>query len=170
MERALWREDGSAVLNCCWLSPEQSFLGSSPAGLITIFYSLRFKTLSTWRTRSTNLYPPVRGWPSHSPRHWVSFSPPPTTSRTTEEVSKTPPHWLLTRTATSRSQSYFTTGGLKSISSSWCQDRWGSQPELTSPAFNILARTVQKTPFATVTPLLRSCQLEWPRDRYWDIA
>jgi hypothetical protein len=41
--RSLWREDGSVVYNCCWPSPAQSS-GASPAGLITIFYCLRFKT------------------------------------------------------------------------------------------------------------------------------
>jgi hypothetical protein len=34
--RPLWREDGSAVYNCCWPSPRQSFLGISPTGLTTI--------------------------------------------------------------------------------------------------------------------------------------
>jgi hypothetical protein len=37
-------EDGSIVYNCCWLSPAQPFLLPSPAGLKTIFYSLRFET------------------------------------------------------------------------------------------------------------------------------
>jgi hypothetical protein len=49
--RYLWREDGSVVYNCCWFSPVQSFLGPSPAGLVTIFYFLRFKTPPTWRAR-----------------------------------------------------------------------------------------------------------------------
>jgi hypothetical protein len=57
--RSLWREDGSVVYNCCWLSPAQSFLGPSPVGLETIFYCLRF------------------GLP---------FSSPPTTRRATVEV------------------------------------------------------------------------------------
>jgi hypothetical protein len=42
--RSLWRENGSADYNCCWSSPAQSFLGPSPAGLVTIFYCLRFET------------------------------------------------------------------------------------------------------------------------------
>jgi hypothetical protein len=41
---SLWREDGSAVYNCCWSSSAQSFSGPSPVGLVTIFYSPRFKT------------------------------------------------------------------------------------------------------------------------------
>jgi hypothetical protein len=42
--RALWREDGSVVYNCCRSSPAQSFSGPSPVGLSTIFYCLRFDT------------------------------------------------------------------------------------------------------------------------------
>jgi hypothetical protein len=42
VERSLWREDWSVVYNCCWYSPAQSF--SSPVGLVTIFYCLRFET------------------------------------------------------------------------------------------------------------------------------
>jgi hypothetical protein len=50
--RSVWRENGSPVYNCCWSSPAQSFLGLSPAGLMTIFYCLGFETPPTWRTRS----------------------------------------------------------------------------------------------------------------------
>jgi hypothetical protein len=71
--RSLWREDGSIVYNCCWPSPVQSFSGPSPAGLMTIFYCLRFETPPTCRARSSYLYPPGTGWPSHTPRHWVPF-------------------------------------------------------------------------------------------------
>jgi hypothetical protein len=42
--RPLWREDGSAVCNCYWPSPMQSFSGPSPVGLVAIFYCLRFET------------------------------------------------------------------------------------------------------------------------------
>jgi hypothetical protein len=42
--RSLWREDGSVVYNCCWSSPAQSFSGSSPEEVATIFYCLRFET------------------------------------------------------------------------------------------------------------------------------
>jgi hypothetical protein len=42
--RSLWRENGCSVYNCCWSSPEQSFLGPSPAGLVTMFYCLKFGT------------------------------------------------------------------------------------------------------------------------------
>jgi hypothetical protein len=84
--RSLWRENGSAVYTCCWSSPAQSFLGPSPAGLVTIFYCLRFETPPAWRVRSPYLYPPRKGWPGYTPRHWVPFSSPPTTRRATMEV------------------------------------------------------------------------------------
>jgi hypothetical protein len=82
----LWRENGSVVYNCCLPSPAQSFSGSNPAGLMTTFYCLRFETPPTWRSRSPYLYPPGTGWPSYTPRHWVPFSSPPSTSRATAEV------------------------------------------------------------------------------------
>jgi hypothetical protein len=41
--RSLWREDGSVIYNCSWSSPEESFSGPSPVGLMTIFYCLRFE-------------------------------------------------------------------------------------------------------------------------------
>jgi hypothetical protein len=84
--RPLRREDGSVVYNCCWASPAQSFSGWSSTGLMTIIYCLRLKTVPTWRARSPYLYPPVTGWPSYTPRHWVPFSSPPTTRRATVEV------------------------------------------------------------------------------------
>jgi hypothetical protein len=82
---SIWRENGSAVYNCCWSSPAQSFLGLSPAGLVTLFYYLRFETPPTWRARSY-LYPLGIVWPSYTPRHWVPFSSPSTTRRATVEV------------------------------------------------------------------------------------
>jgi hypothetical protein len=42
--RPLWREDGSAVCNCYWSSPAQSFSGPSPVGLVAVFYTLTFDT------------------------------------------------------------------------------------------------------------------------------
>jgi hypothetical protein len=57
-----------------------------PQGLKTIFYTLRFETLPTWRVRSPYLYPEGTGWPSYTPRHWVTFSSPPTTHRAMVEV------------------------------------------------------------------------------------
>jgi hypothetical protein len=42
--RSLWRENGSAVCSCDWLSPAQSFSVPSPLRLVAIFYCLRFQT------------------------------------------------------------------------------------------------------------------------------
>jgi hypothetical protein len=41
--RSLWREE-SAVCNCCWPLPAQSFSGPSPLGLAAIFCCLKFET------------------------------------------------------------------------------------------------------------------------------
>jgi hypothetical protein len=46
----------------------------------------RFETPPTWTARSSYLYPPGGGWLNFPPRHWVPFSSPPTTLRTTMEV------------------------------------------------------------------------------------
>jgi hypothetical protein len=59
-----------------------------PSRLMTIFYCLRFETLSTWRARSPYLYLPGTGCPSYIPRYWVPFSSPPTPHRATVEVLK----------------------------------------------------------------------------------
>jgi hypothetical protein len=82
----LWREDGSVVYNYCWPSPMQSFSSPSSAGLMTIFYFLRFETPPTWRVRSLYLNPPETGWPSYTPRHCFPFSLSPTSHRATVEV------------------------------------------------------------------------------------
>jgi hypothetical protein len=68
---SLWRENGSAVYNCCCTSLVHSFLVPSPAGIVIIFYCLWFETPPTWRARFPYLHPPERGWPSYTPRHWV---------------------------------------------------------------------------------------------------
>jgi hypothetical protein len=66
--RPLWPEDGSIVYNSCWTSPAHSFSGPYPAGLMTIFYCLRFEILPTCRTRSPYLrvYPLGTEWPSYT--------------------------------------------------------------------------------------------------------
>jgi hypothetical protein len=74
-------------------SPAQSFSGPSPAGLMTIFYCLRFETSPTWRARSLYLYPPGTRWPGYTPGHWVPFSSRPTTHRATVEVFKPASTW-----------------------------------------------------------------------------
>jgi hypothetical protein len=104
----LWRENGSTVYKWWWSTPMQSFLGPSPAGLVTIFYCLRFETTSTWRARSPYLYPPGTGWPSYTPRHWVSFSSLPTTRRATVEVFKSASTWGC---PLSKSRSHIATDG-----------------------------------------------------------
>jgi hypothetical protein len=38
MERPLWREVGSLVFSCCWVSPAQSLSALSPAEHMAIFY------------------------------------------------------------------------------------------------------------------------------------
>jgi hypothetical protein len=86
MQHPLWREDGSVVYNCCWSSPAQSFSGQSPAGLMNIFYCLKFETPPTWRTRFPYLYSPGTRWPSYTPRPWVPSSSPPTTHRAMMEA------------------------------------------------------------------------------------
>jgi hypothetical protein len=50
----------------------QSFLGLSPAGLITVFYWLKCETPRTWTSRSQCLYSPGTWWPSYTPMHCVS--------------------------------------------------------------------------------------------------
>jgi hypothetical protein len=87
--RPLWREDESVIYNCCWLSPAQSFSGPSTAGLMTIFYSLRFETTPTWRARSPYLYPPGTEWSTYTPRYWIPFPSPPTIRKATIEVFET---------------------------------------------------------------------------------
>jgi hypothetical protein len=57
--------------NCCRVSPAPSFSGPRPTGLLTIFYSVKFETLPTWRAKSPYLNPPGTGWPSYTSRHWV---------------------------------------------------------------------------------------------------
>jgi hypothetical protein len=68
----LWWENGSVIYNFCWPSPAQSFLGLSPARLMTIFYCLRFDTppnlkgqvpvfTSPWN-RMAQLYPQALGF------------------------------------------------------------------------------------------------------------
>jgi hypothetical protein len=82
----LWRANGSSVYNYCWSSTAQSFLGPSPAGLLTIFYCHRLDTPLAWRARFTYLYSPGTEWPGYNPRHWVPFYSPPTNRNVTLEV------------------------------------------------------------------------------------
>jgi hypothetical protein len=70
------------------LSFTQPFLVLSPAGLMTIFYCLRFETPPTWRARTSCLHSPGTGWLHYIPRHWFPFRLPPTTRRAMVEVFK----------------------------------------------------------------------------------
>jgi hypothetical protein len=49
----------SVNYNCCWPSPEQSFLVPSPTGLMAIFYCPRLETRPIWRARSPYFYIPL---------------------------------------------------------------------------------------------------------------
>jgi hypothetical protein len=79
-------------LHCCWPSPAQSFSGPIFAGLMTIFYCLRFDTPPNWSGRTPHLYPPGARCPSYTPRQWV-FSSPPMTPRATVEVFEPAATW-----------------------------------------------------------------------------
>jgi hypothetical protein len=122
--RPHWWEVWSVVYNCCWLSPSQSFLGPSLAGLMTIFYYLRFNTPPIWRARFPYLYLTGIGWPSYTPRHWVPFLG---LLWLIEMWRGIWTHLHMWKLFTCQSQSYFMTGGLPPISSSWHQaprDSW----------------------------------------------
>jgi hypothetical protein len=97
------RENESVVYNCCWPSPPQSFSCPSPAGLMTIFYCLRFKIPPTWRTRLPYLYPTGTGWPSYTARYSLPFSSPLTTRRATVEVFEPASTRKLSRKSRSKS-------------------------------------------------------------------
>jgi hypothetical protein len=56
MGRPLWREYGSVFYNV-------------QCTIYNKFYCLRFESMSLY------LYPPGRGWPGYTPRHWVWCTP-----------------------------------------------------------------------------------------------
>jgi hypothetical protein len=68
---------------------QRSHSGPSSAGVVTIFYCLKFETPPT-----PYLYPPGTAWPIYTPRHWVPFSSPPTILRATVELFDSPPHGM----------------------------------------------------------------------------
>jgi hypothetical protein len=47
MVRLLWREGGSVIYGCCWVSTELSVLGPSPVELVTILNCLNFESSHT---------------------------------------------------------------------------------------------------------------------------
>jgi hypothetical protein len=63
VRRPFWREAGSAVYNCCWASPAQSFSGPSPAGLLAILYCLRYGTPHAEGEAPGMNMPPEQGGP-----------------------------------------------------------------------------------------------------------
>jgi hypothetical protein len=50
------------------------------------YFTVSFETTPTWKSRSLYLYPPGRGWPSHTHRHWVPFLSPLTTRRAMMDI------------------------------------------------------------------------------------
>jgi hypothetical protein len=80
--------------NCSWPSSAQRFSSPSPAGLMTIFYSLRFET-PPHDGPGTRIYtPPGTRWLRFTPGNWVKLNSPwspPTTLRVTLRYSKLPP-------------------------------------------------------------------------------
>jgi hypothetical protein len=74
-----------------------------------IFYRFRFKTPSTWRARSSYLYPLGIRWSSYNLRHWVPFRRFLRLVGLRRRYSNPPPHGLLTRlTENSRWFSFYT--------------------------------------------------------------
>jgi hypothetical protein len=123
-----WREDGSVVYNCYWSLPAQPFSGQSPEAPMTIFYCLRFETSPNWRARSPYLYPQGRGGPVIPPGSGFPFCCLLRLARQRWRYSNPPPHWI----DYVKSKSYFTTGCLPQISSSWRQAPWDPRPETFS--------------------------------------
>jgi hypothetical protein len=77
----LWRENRSAVYNCCW--PRQH----SHSRVRVPWDSWPYFMVSDMRLpQPGGLYPPRTGWPSYTLRHWVPFLSHPTTLRATVVV------------------------------------------------------------------------------------
>jgi hypothetical protein len=130
VERPLWWEKESVVYNCCWPSPAQSFSGPSPAGLITIFYCLRFETppsgvpgprIYISHEQGGPVVPPGTGFPFHRLLRLAGLR---------WRYSNPPPHGLwLTQI---QSQNCITTDG-QSTSLVWCQAPiWGLRQDFIS--------------------------------------
>jgi hypothetical protein len=90
---ALRREEECVIYNCCWPSPAQPFLVPSPAGLMTMFYCLRFETPPTWRARSLYFYPPRHRVARLYPQALGSLFAPPTTRSAMVEVFEPASTW-----------------------------------------------------------------------------
>jgi hypothetical protein len=105
---------------CLWCSPTHSFSGPSSAGLMTIFFCLRFETLPTCRASSPYLYPSRVGWPSYTPQRRVTFSSPLNNSLGYSDGTWTDSIRSCSVSSAATSQSYITTDD-KSASLCWCQ-------------------------------------------------
>jgi hypothetical protein len=89
----LWWEDGSVIYNWCWPLPTQLFLCVSPAGL-QLYFAVPDPTLSQPGGPGPCIYiPQEEDGPVIPPRHWVPFSPPPTTRRDIVEVFEPTSMW-----------------------------------------------------------------------------
>jgi hypothetical protein len=62
----------SIVYNCCWSSPAHSISDPNPAGLMTIFYCLRFETPNLEGQVPAYISGRNRG-PSYTPSHGFPF-------------------------------------------------------------------------------------------------
>jgi hypothetical protein len=125
----LWRENAFVIYSSCWSSPEQSFSGPSPVGLMIIFYCLRFETPPTWRGGGAGPHIYVlqeTEWPSYTPGTGFPFRRLLRLAGIRWRYSTPPPRSALSQLQSqsqnqSQSQSHFTTGGLLPIISSWRQ-------------------------------------------------
>jgi hypothetical protein len=85
--RSLWRENGSAVYNCCWSSPVQSFLGPSPAGRTSDHILLsHIRDSPNLEGQVPIFISPRKRVDQLYPQALVSFPSPPTTRTATVEV------------------------------------------------------------------------------------
>jgi hypothetical protein len=50
------------------------------------FTAIKFETPPTWKARSPYLHPLGTGWAGYTPRHWVPFPSPPTSSNSLEQL------------------------------------------------------------------------------------
>jgi hypothetical protein len=123
-------------------------LGSEFPRLMTTFYCLRFEIPPTWRAKSPYLYPSGTGWPGYTPRHWVSFSSPPTNRRAMVEVFGTTSTWARTHCLCSL-------GGSSYIVSGWTTQK---TPFLTVPVLSCVYPLPQ---YMFIEPLPSSAQLFW---------
>jgi hypothetical protein len=104
-------EDGSVVCTCCWPSPALSFSSPSPLGLATILLSQIPDFPFCGLLRLTGL-------------RWRYLTPPLHRIVTTQSQRQ--------RQSQRQSQSYFTTGSILPIRSSWRKAPWDSRPEFFS--------------------------------------